>query len=116
MNTNSIEDEDKHNAVIYELINAIKKSQTIEYDKIRNLEFEQMKAMNELQFCKSEKTMKCNFEHVKCLELLQHTEADVYFKNMIKNVKETILETRQNDYNLTQEHFNLSKKKTFFIC
>ena len=111
LNTNSIEDEDKHNAVIYELTNAIKKSQTIEYDKIRNLEFEQMKAMNELQFCKSEKTMKCNFEHVKCLELLQHTEADAYFKNMIKNVKETILETRQNDYNLTQEHFNLSKKK-----
>ena len=111
LNTNSIEDEDKHNAVIYELTNAIKKSQTIEYDKIRNLEFEQMKAMNELQFCKSEKTMKCNFEHVKCLELLQHTEADAYFKNMIKNVKKIILETRQNDYNLTQEHFNLSKKK-----
>jgi hypothetical protein len=109
--SHTITHEYKQTSEIYELLNAIKNSQTIQYDKIRNLEFKQMKAMHELQFRHSKKTSERNFEHVKTIELLQYKEAESYFKNMIKNVKKIIFETRQNDCNLTEEHFNLSIKK-----
>jgi hypothetical protein len=90
---------------------AIKNLHNIKDDNIRKLEFKHMKAIHKLHFINSNAISKSIFKHIKGIELLQYKEAEIYFNCMIKNVKKIILETRQNDYNLTQEHLNLSIKK-----